>query len=436
MPLQRRYSVTGQTPSPDNVPVMKSPKLQALDTSVQNTSCGLCEGGGTAIATLHRPSFTDQVSGGRPLTMRTARTSSKRSATQLPSPNTPSSHELPTKIARLGLDQDDMDVNASEDDDAEPVHDYCFAYPSDFEDDCVLSTGVTTPEDHALSSPPPTYCDDTGFSLQLCAHDHKYLLALQPESDLPTAAPGPEPILCDLEPEPLQPTTPPPPPSQSTTPITFETLPPEIRSQIYLELGDLVLSYPLIYCLSTFANRKQHPLAAVSRLIRDESLAIFYSYNTWIIKLEFRLMYESFQDWIIQLGDNACSLRLVTIAVRGRLFKPKTTHTAMGAGMGIGMGMAMIGGAMAGVPHQLVSRVEGYSPPDGDASFRIDLSEKYNGGRVTVDRNDGTMEAGEEARGKLEGLVRPLWEKRKAGTLNGQDWVNMVDAFLRVVGWW
>lgn len=40
--LQRRYSVTGQTP-PDHAAAAKSPKLQGLDTSVPTGNCNLCE---------------------------------------------------------------------------------------------------------------------------------------------------------------------------------------------------------------------------------------------------------------------------------------------------------------------------------------------------------------------------------------------------------
>jgi hypothetical protein len=39
--LQRRYSVTGQTP-PDHGAAAKSPKSQALDTSVPTANCNLC----------------------------------------------------------------------------------------------------------------------------------------------------------------------------------------------------------------------------------------------------------------------------------------------------------------------------------------------------------------------------------------------------------
>jgi hypothetical protein len=52
MPLQRRYSITGQTP-PDAAG-MKSPKLQALDTNVQG-GCGLCDGTTAASTAVSAP---------------------------------------------------------------------------------------------------------------------------------------------------------------------------------------------------------------------------------------------------------------------------------------------------------------------------------------------------------------------------------------------
>ena len=48
-------------------------------------------------------------------------------------------------------------------------------------------------------------------------------------------------------------------------------------------------------------------------------------------------------------------------------------------------------------------------------------------------RNDGTKEAGVQAVVWLRGMVRNLWERRRAEALNGQDWVDLVDAFLAFV---
>ncbi|ORY16717.1 hypothetical protein BCR34DRAFT_450300, partial [Clohesyomyces aquaticus] len=376
---QRRYSVTGQTP-PDGVPAMKSPKLQALDTSMQTTSCGLCEGGGDAG--MYQPGHSCSLGVGT--TGITVRTSAKRSATQIPSPNTPSSQELPTKIARLALEHDHMDVDSSQDSLTDPFPD---------SDDWALSDGsASAPSSPAFSS---TSLSDASL---------KHLLALE-DIALPLASPR-VPI----------------PPSDSP-PRTFSTLPPEIRHQVYLHLPDLILPHPLIYCLSTFANMKQHPLASVSQLIRSEALAIFYSYNTWIIKLEYKIMYDAFQDWIIRLGDGAGRLRLVNIAVRGSLFKPRTSHASS-------INAPPLIGAVNGPMGAAMRIVEEYHPPDGDASFGIDLSEKWEGGKVELLRCDGTKEAGEEARVHLQTLVRGVWEKRTRGVLNGQDWVDLVDQFL------
>jgi hypothetical protein len=185
----------------------------------------------------------------------------------------------------------------------------------------------------------------------------------------------------------------------------------------------------LIYCLSTFANKKQHPLAAVNRLIRSEALAIFYGYNTWIVKLEFAMMYEAFQNWIICLGEDAALLRIVHIAVRGSLFKPRASHQPV-------VSFVPSNPPNPNPPQGAIDAAQdGYQPPDGDACFKVDLSEKYTGGRVELLRNDGTAEAGQEGLDYLTKLVRGLWEKKCAGTLNGQDWVSMVDQFLTFVGW-
>jgi hypothetical protein len=73
---------------------------------------------------------------------------------------------------------------------------------------------------------------------------------------------------------------------------------------------------------------------------------------------------------------------------------------------------------------------------DGDATFRIDLSERFEGGEVEVVRCDGSRAAGEHARKFLAGLVEPLWRKRREGRLRGEEFLGMVDAFLGFTGWW
>jgi hypothetical protein len=210
--------------------------------------------------------------------------------------------------------------------------------------------------------------------------------------------------------------------------VTLLTLPPEIRHQIYRNCEELVFKQPLLYCIATAFDKIQHPLASVSRQVRSEALAIFYSYNTWTVKVEFRMMYEGFQHWIIRLGDGAGSLRLVDLSVRGTLFKPKRTHVQS----------VLVHGQLIQITPGVAAngRDELYSPPDGDASFKIDLSEKHIGGKVQLMRNDGTKEAGEKGREYLAKMVEGLWEKRQAGTLNGQDWVTMVDEFITFIGGW
>jgi hypothetical protein len=392
VPLQRRYSVTGETP-PSHV------ELQALDTSVQATNCNLCEGVFDTNKPGSAPAASEGDRGRNMMAQHTAgRTSSKRSATQLPSPNTPSSHELPTKIARLGLEQHDMDMDEG-----------CLSDPFFEESDWALScedSASTSAMASPVSAPSSVPDEPTIEPLDVeCADE----MVVEDFALSPIATSAPQSAF------------------SAHVPTTLLTLPPELRHQIYRHLPDLVLPYPLIYCLSTFANNMQHPLASVSRLIRSEALAIFYSYNTWIIKLEFKMMYEAFQDWIIRLGDGAGMLRLVTIAARGRLFKPSTSHASS----------INTNGQLVHVPgaFPVTSVVEEYHPPDGDASFSIDLSEKFVGGKVELVRNDGTAAAGEAARKQLAAKVAGLWEKRRTGTLNGQDWVTLVDEFLAFTGW-
>jgi hypothetical protein len=213
------------------------------------------------------------------------------------------------------------------------------------------------------------------------------------------------------------------------TPLTFLTLPPEIRHQIYRNCENLIIDKPLVYCISTFDGEMQHALASVSKLVRSEAMAIFYSYNSWVIKVEFKMMYEAFQDWIIRLGEGAGLLRLVSLSVRGALFKPRKSHAQplMVHGHVVQLAPGVIG---PNAPEAM------YCPPDGDARFQIDLSEKFAGGRVQLVRNDGTAEAGEKARLHLGKMVERLWEKRRAGTLNGQDWIDMVDGFIGFIDGW
>lgn len=412
--LQRRYSVTGQTPPDNEVPKQQqqqhphSPKLQALDTTVQSTpncglpNCGFYESVQVASKpnTQHEENIepTQEGDRGRRVSHQTmGRMVSKRSATQLPSPSTPTTHELPPKIARLGLDSPELYMDM----DDEGV--FTDPLPSHLEDP--FSSGLPT----ILSRPLTPLSLDTQ-TLDTHSDSGVESLALTPSPSSPTILP-------------------------TSHPPTFLTLPPELRHQIYTYLPDLILPHPLIYCLSTFQNALQHPLSSVSRLVRAEALAIFYSYNTWTIKLEFRIMYEAFYNWIVRLGERAGLLRLVTIAVRGRLFKPGgRAGTALANGGGAA---ALAPGTGVGGAHGHVSAsavVEAYTPPDGDAAFHIDLSERFAGGKVTLVRNDGTDAAGQRAVAYLEGRVQVLWERRRAGTLGAQDWVDLVEMVLGFVG--
>ncbi|KAJ4990354.1 hypothetical protein SVAN01_04236 [Stagonosporopsis vannaccii] len=450
MVTQRRYSVTGQTP-PDDAEALKagSPKLHALDTSVQ-TSCGLCESGAEA-SRAHEESATSHLRGRKMSpTCTITRTSSKRSATQLPSPSSPTCG-LPPKIARYRLSYNEPGMDMDTDTDSD-ITDMFRGSDKDEEEWVAQNQAASLPSTPECSLPlsalylPDT--EDEGIDVEDLAlsppHSRNHSLdcvhlnekALQRDwAVFKQASALLESQIMHLEhitPPQVQETTR---EIGTRTPVTFLTLPPEIRYQIYRLDTDLVKLNPLCYCLENAGSKIQHPFASVSTQIRREALAIFYSYNTWAIKTEYKMFYEAFQDWIIRLGNGAGLLRLVTLSVRGKLFKPVRTHpqsvVVNGQVVIIHTGHPPPGGVGV-LPSP--TREEMYSPPDGEASFSIDLSEKYAGGRVQLTRNDGTADAGEKGRAHLERMVAELWEKRRDGTLNGQDWISLVDGFLSFVG--
>jgi hypothetical protein len=454
MVTQRRYSVTGQTP-PDDAEALKagSPKLHALDTGVQ-TSCGLCEGSADASRALEEGA-TAQLRGRKMSpTCTITRTSSKRSATQLPSPSSPTC-ELPPKIARyrLSYNEPGMDMDTDTDSDATDMfrgsdkeeedwmgHSQATSMPSTPEFSLPLSAlclpdtedEAIDVEDLALSPPHSRNHSLNCARVDERALQHDWAMVKQAnallESQIMHLEYAVPPRAQNLTLVSTQDTN-------VHTPVTFLTLPPELRHQIYRLDTDLVKTTPLCYCLENAGSKIQHPFASVSTQIRREALAIFYSYNTWAIKTEYKMFYEAFQDWIIRLGDGAGQLRLVTLSVRGKLFKPVKTHpqsvVVNGQVLIIHNGHPPAGG-MGVLPSP--TREEMYSPPDGEASFMIDLSEKFAGGSVLLTRNDGTSEAGEKGRLKLEEMIAQVWEKRRDGTLNGQDWISLVDGFLSFVG--
>ncbi|KAF3003772.1 hypothetical protein E8E13_009988 [Curvularia kusanoi] len=517
MVTQRRYSVTGQTP-PDDAEALKagSPKLHALDTAVQ-TGCGLCESSGaeatkaalgesaTASATA---TATTQLRGRKMSpTCTITRTSSKRSATQLPSPSSPTC-ELPPKIARYRLSYNEPGMDMDTDTDSD-VTDAVRGGNKDEEDWNVNGhsqpTSVpSTPEFalpmSALYLPPDT--EDEGIDVEDLAlsppHSRNHSLNCASQLDTKAlqrdwavfkqasallesqinllermGAPAGPLLQQPLSPLPQQPQPQAPQQTNTTCPsptltpnpppkTTFLTLPPEIRHAIYRLDTDLVKPYPLCYCLENAGSKIQHPFASVSRQIRAEALSIFYSHNVWAIKTEYKMFYEAFRDWIIRLGpEGAGRLRLVRLSVRGKLFKPRALGEARRvAAMVGGNGQVVVvhTGAVAQQQQQQAqwattgapvipgvlpspttspspSTAEGlYSPPDGEACFTIDLSEKYPGGLVRLMRNDGSPEAGEKGRAHLEMLVLSVWQKRREGRLNGQDWIALVDGFLGFVG--
>jgi hypothetical protein len=457
---QRRYSVTGQTPPDAAHTIAPRPPL---DTAVSDPAVSP-----TDHQSLDHHRGRQMI---QPASTTGVRTSSKRSATQLPSPTSPS-NQLPQKIARYQLGcpshvdmeaavartgHGDVTIDMGSDTETDSDSDL----PNVFLDGNGHHNGSSTPSTPAFSRPSSAFTlpDPTSLQhLQLCTSeglddDCMEHLALSPphsrnhslthmdvdeQSALETTWTSFHQLYSSpchnasvTEPQKQVHCTNGPSSSSSSPPLTFLTLPPEIRHQIYRHCDNIVLDKALVYCISTFRGQMQHPLASVSRQVRDEALAIFYSYNTWVIKVEFRIMYEAFQDWIIRLGEGSSLLRLVHLSVRGSLFKPKRPPSRSMIVMGQLIQIAQIA---PGPATQQTAREELYCPPDGDASFKIDLSEKFAGGRVELVRNDGEPAAGEAARSFLERMVQGLWEKRCAGTLNGQDWVSMVDSFITFVG--
>ncbi|OSS45209.1 hypothetical protein B5807_09310 [Epicoccum nigrum] len=477
-----------QTPEPktppDDAEALKagsSPKLHALDTSVQvqvQASRGLCESGAEGTKALgelgEHESATAQLRGRKMSPTRTiTRTSSKRSATQLPSPSSPTC-ELPPKMARYRLSYNepgmDMDTDTDEDVTHVVVKDGDISEKDEDEDEWVgglgghsQSTSAPLTPDFAL--PMSALClpdaEDEGIDVEDlalspphsrnasldCAHlstmalQRDWAVFKQASALLESHIIYLEHMGAPLQHARLLPPPPPPPqpprqPSTGCTPkATFLTLPPELRHQIYRLDTDLVKPYPLCYCLENAGSKLQHPFASVSRQIRHEALSIFYSHNVWTIKVEYNMFYEAFRDWIIRLGpEGAGLLRLVTLSVRGVLFKPVRSVHAQSVvvnGQATAMGVLPSPSPTAAAAMRYD---EFYSPPDGEASFSIDLSEKFPGGRVRLIRNDGGVEAGEVGRRKLEGLVGEVWAKRRDGRLEGQDWIGLVDGFLAFVG--
>ncbi|KAK8191831.1 hypothetical protein IWZ00DRAFT_544955 [Phyllosticta capitalensis] len=223
---------------------------------------------------------------------------------------------------------------------------------------------------------------------------------------------------------------------------TLLTLPPEIRRLIYQHIPHLTNQQPLIYCLSLFRNRRQHPLAGICRLMRSEALDMYYSSNTWLIKLEYRDFYDSFKSWVASL-DAPCanSLRQLRVSVRGAAF-------ARGGFGGGGGGFGVLPDVFPMIlPQHAQQQQHNYHllPSEraanagaayGYATFSFDLSERWIDGRVQVLACDGSKYAGLEAKMVLEGIVKTLWEKRRRGEMRGADLKEAMDRFLDFTGWW
>ncbi|KAF2083916.1 hypothetical protein K490DRAFT_69309 [Saccharata proteae CBS 121410] len=225
----------------------------------------------------------------------------------------------------------------------------------------------------------------------------------------------------------------PSPPCDSNARVTLLTLPPEIRHLIYLQLPYMQNSQPLIYGLSIFKDRKQHPLASICRQIRAEALALFYSTNTWLISLEHKDFYDAFVRWITALPDpHANALRLLKVRVLGRAFsRPRQQREDVFAWP--------LTGALATVlpavqPTQRRDDLE--TAAYGCATFSVDLSERWLGGKVKLVSCDGPWDVGLLAEKRLSEVVYDLWRKKKEGRMTGREVKDGMETFLTYTGWW
>ncbi|KAK7609231.1 hypothetical protein JOL62DRAFT_179836 [Phyllosticta paracitricarpa] len=225
---------------------------------------------------------------------------------------------------------------------------------------------------------------------------------------------------------------------------TLLTLPPEIRRLIYQHIPDLINQQPLIYCLSLFRNRRQHSLGSICRLMRAEALEMYYSSNTWLIKLEYRDFYDSFKSWVGSLdAASANSLRQLRVSVRSTTFaRGLRWHVAPGgtaAAVGVLPDILPMSSPQHQGYHQYLlphERASAAGASYGYATFGVDLSERWADGRVEVLACDGCPLAGREAKMVLEGIVKGLWEKRRRGEMRGVDLKEAMDRFLDYNGWW
>lgn len=65
-------------------------------------------------------------------------------------------------------------------------------------------------------------------------------------------------------------------------------------------------------------------MAAISKQIRQEVMAVFYGQNEWVVSMEYRMMYEVFRRWVLdEVGEGAASLRKLRIGVRCEGLAPK-----------------------------------------------------------------------------------------------------------------
>lgn len=125
-------------------------------------------------------------------------------------------------------------------------------------------------------------------------------------------------------------------------------------------------------------------------------------------------MYDAFKSWITGIGDtNAGNLRVVEISVRGKMFAPRRP------------------------PRELLVGQDGRTVcvASDDVVFRIDLSERMQGGVVEVKGNKGPREEEEMALAVVKSLVEVLWRKKLIGELRVRDWLWAVEGILNYTGW-
>ncbi|KAF2143801.1 uncharacterized protein K452DRAFT_205328, partial [Aplosporella prunicola CBS 121167] len=197
---------------------------------------------------------------------------------------------------------------------------------------------------------------------------------------------------------------------------TLLTIPYEIRHMIYLEIPYLKMDQPLVYCTSVFNGRKHHPLSGICRQIRAEASEIYYSSNTWLIKTEYKMFYDGFVKWIKSLDRYSVqALRFLHLSLRGPLFYKSRARPHI---------------------HDLELERKFSRAKYSYTTYSIDLSEKYENGKVEIVSCLGGREVAVTLKKILEVHVKGLWEKKAKGEMRAKDVKRVVDEMLEICGWW